>query len=115
MAQWTAFPHDAADYTFDAAALKKNWARLHAGDAEPLPTDAKVLAAWSLFHAGSFQKATEAGLKAGEKITAINGKPIGDDFFGTPAGRWNLASAGTPVTLTLEGGRTIRFALADFY
>ena len=65
MAKWTAFPHDAADYTYDTAALKKSWARLHAGDAEPLPTDAKVLAAWALFHAGEFQKAAEAGLKAG--------------------------------------------------
>ena len=65
MANWTAFPHDAADYTYDAAALKKNWARLHAGDAEPLPGDAKILAAWALFHAGAFQKATAAGLKAG--------------------------------------------------
>ena len=65
MAKWTAFPHDAADYTYDAAALKKKWARLHAGDAEPLPADAKVLAAWALFHAGEFQKAYDAGLKAG--------------------------------------------------
>ncbi len=59
--------------------------------------------------------AAQAGLKAGDKITAINGEPIGKDFFATPAGKWNLASAGTPVTLTLEGGRTIHFALADFY
>ncbi len=65
MAKWTAFPHDNADYTFDAAALKKKWARLHAGDAEPLPKDDKVLAAWALFHAGEFQKAYDAGLKAG--------------------------------------------------
>jgi len=65
MPKWTAFPHDSAAYTFDAAALKKKWARLHAGDAEPLPADAKVLAAWALFHAGEFQKAVEAGLKAG--------------------------------------------------
>jgi len=73
MAKWTAFPHDAADYTYDAAALKKNWARLHAGDAEPLPADAKVLAAWALFHAGEFQKAAEAGLKAGGAgITVAN-------------------------------------------
>ena len=40
--------HGAAEYTYDTAALKKNWARLHAGDAEPLPADAKVLAAWAL-------------------------------------------------------------------
>ncbi len=65
MAKWTAFPYDSSDYTYDAAALKKNWARLHAGDAEPLPKDDKVLAAWALFHAGEFQKAAEAGLKAG--------------------------------------------------
>ena len=64
MAKWTAFPHDAGAYTYDAGALKKKWARLHAGDAEPLPKDAAVLAAWALFHAGEFQKATEAGLKA---------------------------------------------------
>ena len=25
MAKWTAFPYDAADYTYDAAALKKHW------------------------------------------------------------------------------------------
>ena len=73
MAKWTAFPYDSADYTYDAAALKKNWARLHAGDAEPLPKDDKVLAAWALFHAGEFQKAAEAGLKAGGAgITVAN-------------------------------------------
>ena len=73
MAKWIAFPHDAADSAYDTAALKKSWARLHAGDAEPLPTDAKVLAAWALFHAGEFQKAAEAGLKVGGAgITVAN-------------------------------------------
>jgi tetratricopeptide (TPR) repeat protein len=65
MAKWTAFPYDAADYTYDAAALKKHWSRLHAGDVEPFPKDDKVLAAWVMFHAGEFHKACEAGLKAG--------------------------------------------------
>jgi tetratricopeptide (TPR) repeat protein len=73
MAKWTAFPYDSATYTYDAAKLKKQWARLHAGDAEPLPKDDKVLAAWALFHAGEFQKASEAGLKAGGAgITVAN-------------------------------------------
>jgi len=73
MAKWTAFPYDGAEYTYDAAALKKQWARLHAGDAEALPKDDKVLAAWALFHAGEFQKACEAGLKAGGAgITVAN-------------------------------------------
>ena len=64
MAEWTAFPY-AGDYVFDAAAVKKQWARLHAGDAEPLPKDAKVLQAWALFHSGEFQKAMDLGLKIG--------------------------------------------------
>jgi tetratricopeptide (TPR) repeat protein len=65
MAKWTAFPYDAGPYTYDAAALKKHWARLHKGDAEPVPKDEAVLAAWALFHAGEFHKAHDAGLKAG--------------------------------------------------
>ena len=73
MAKWTAFPYTDADYSQDAASLKKQWARLHAGDAEPLPKEAAVLAAWALFHAGDFQKAHDAGLKAGGAgITAAN-------------------------------------------
>ena len=72
MAKWTAFPH-AGDYAFDATSLKKHWARLHTGDAEPLPKDADVLKAWALFHSGEFQKAAEAGLKAGgDGITVAN-------------------------------------------
>jgi tetratricopeptide (TPR) repeat protein len=73
MAQWTGFPHDAAAYTYDTATLKKKWARLHQGDAEPCPKDAASLAAWALYHAGEFQKAVEAGLKAGGSgLTAAN-------------------------------------------
>jgi tetratricopeptide (TPR) repeat protein len=71
MAKWTAFPHDLFD--FDAASVKKQWARLHAGDAEPLPKDTKALEAWVLFHRGEFQKAFDAGLKAGGAgITVAN-------------------------------------------
>jgi tetratricopeptide (TPR) repeat protein len=65
MAKWTAFPYDSAEYRYDAAALKKHWARLHAGDAEPQPKDAALLEAWALFHAGEFKQAADAGLKAG--------------------------------------------------
>lgn len=64
MAPWNPFPHPGA-YAFDAAGLAKNWARLHRGDCEPLPRDAAVLRAWVLFHNGEFQRAAEAGLKAG--------------------------------------------------
>ena len=72
MVRWTSFPH-AGDYAFDAASLKKNWTRLHQGDCEPLPKDAAVLQAWLYFHNGEFQKAQEAGIKAGGAgITVAN-------------------------------------------
>jgi hypothetical protein len=64
LSQWTAFPYP-GDYAYTAASVKKNWARLHVGDAEPLPKDPKVLQAWALFHSGEFQKAMELGLKIG--------------------------------------------------
>jgi len=71
MAKWIAFPYDGYDY--DAGKLKKHWARLHAGDAEPLPKDDKILAAWAQFHNGEFQKAYDAGLKlGGAGITVAN-------------------------------------------
>ena len=59
--------------------------------------------------------AAKAGLKTGDRIVAINGQAIGQDFFATELGNWNRGSAGTPVTLSLDGGRAVRFALADFY
>src|SRR5206468_2297190 len=61
------------EFTWEPATLRKGWARLHAGDAEPLPQDDQVLAAWALFHNGEFQRAVEAGLAAGGAgITVAN-------------------------------------------
>jgi hypothetical protein len=73
VAKWTAFPYENTAYVYDTATLKKKWARLHLGDAEPLPKDEALLAAWALFHAGEFQKATETGVKlGGAGITLAN-------------------------------------------
>jgi hypothetical protein len=69
MAKWTAFPF-AGEYNFDAVSVKKKWAKLHAGDLEPLPTDKNVLDAWAQFHNGEFQKAQASGLKLG--LTGLN-------------------------------------------
>jgi len=72
MAHWTAFPHAGA-YRHDAASVTRGWSQLHGGDAEPLPGDPQVLAAWVLFHNGEFQQAAEAGLAAGGAgITVAN-------------------------------------------
>lgn len=72
MAKWTAFPQP-GQFRYDVAGVARDWARLHAGDAEPLPSDPEVLRAWALFHNGDFQQACEAGLAAGGAgITAAN-------------------------------------------
>jgi tetratricopeptide (TPR) repeat protein len=62
---WTAFPYPAETYQYSAAALKKAWARLHAGDAEPFPSKAVLVEAWIAFHAGQFAQAVRIGLDAG--------------------------------------------------
>ena len=63
--KWAKFPHADKAYAFDAAGLKKHWARLHRGDCEPFPKDADVLEAWRHFHAGEFALAVDTGLAAG--------------------------------------------------
>ena len=75
MGKWTAFPH-LGEYQFDAASLQQHWPRLHAGDAEPLPADPRVLEAWVLFHNGEFQRAAQAGLVLAElRGLASDGAP----------------------------------------
>lgn len=64
-AAWAAFPHAAKPFSHSAAALKKHWPRLHRGDRETCPSEAPVLEAWRLYHAGDFQGAYDAGLAAG--------------------------------------------------
>lgn len=64
MHQWTPFPHAGA-YPFDAATVRDQWPRLHAGDVEPPPENTRVAEAWALFHSGAFQQARDAGLRAG--------------------------------------------------
>lgn len=73
MARWKAFPYPSPAYRYTPEALRANWARLHAGDVEPLPADGKLLSAWALFHAGEFEAAMQAGLAAGGAgITVAN-------------------------------------------
>ena len=62
--KWAKFPHPEKSYAYDAAALKKNWARLHKGDWEVFPKEPAVADAWRHYHAGDFQTAVEAGLAA---------------------------------------------------
>ncbi|MBS0514337.1 MAG: hypothetical protein JSS16_02550 [Proteobacteria bacterium] len=80
---WKAFPHSDKAYDYAGDKLAKAWAKLHAGDQEPLPDEkhvAKLLKAnpklgkdaaktadalqdaWRAFHRGDFHEAYEAGI-----------------------------------------------------
>ena len=75
MATLAAFPHAGA-FTLDAATVKKQWARLHAADREPLPKHPRILAAWVHFHNGNFQAAFDAGMKAGADGLTVANKAV---------------------------------------
>jgi tetratricopeptide (TPR) repeat protein len=83
---WNAFPHPEASYDYAGGKLKKNWARLHVGDREPFPDEARVETllgahkslkpkgddaagvlqdAWRAYHRGDFLQAVELGDKIG--------------------------------------------------
>lgn len=64
MHSWTPCPR-AGVFQHDRESIALQWARLHLGDAEPLPTDAALLDAWVLYHNGAFEAAALAALALG--------------------------------------------------
>ncbi|SBT06178.1 conserved hypothetical protein [Candidatus Accumulibacter aalborgensis] len=62
---WKEFPYPNQAYRYPGAALEKNWARLHRGDCEPFPANAKVQEAWRSYHSGDFGQAVDSGLACG--------------------------------------------------
>ena len=71
-AAWLPCPH-AAEYPFDARRTRREWPRLHALDAEPLPADPGALQAWALLHGGQFEAAEFSGLAGGPSgVAAAN-------------------------------------------
>lgn len=74
MSAWKKFPHSDKTFAYPGGALQKNWARLHCGDCEPYPDNAKVQAAWRSYHVGDFGKAVELGLACGMPGYAVANK-----------------------------------------
>jgi tetratricopeptide (TPR) repeat protein len=58
-----AFPYEQGPYRHEGEALRRNWERLHKGDREPYPADAKAADAWRAFHRGDFAEAIALGSK----------------------------------------------------
>ncbi len=99
-ARWATFPYADAKFDYAGAKLSKAWKKLHAGDGEPFPDEARVAAlmaansklgkpaqadaiaaaladAWRAFHRGDFQDAYEAGLALGPIGTSVAIKAAG--------------------------------------
>jgi hypothetical protein len=56
-----------------------------------------------------------AGIRAGDRIVAIDGRPIDPATDAGAQAEWARAPAGTKVAMTLSDGRAVAFQLADFY
>lgn len=71
---WPPFPYPSAGFEYTGARLRRAWAGLHAGDAEPWPRATALVDAWIDFHAGRFEQAARAGLAAGLDGYAVANK-----------------------------------------
>ena len=59
--------------------------------------------------------AEAAGWKAGEEITAIDGRPVTAAYNGSELSRWRFGPAGKTVSLTLADGSTRTLTLKDYF
>ncbi len=103
---WNEFPYPDSAFAYAGDTLRRGWARLHQGDCEPFPDNARVKAllkagpdlegylpenlvgntkaiaealqsAWRNFHSGHFQKAYEEGLELGPLGAVVAAKAAG--------------------------------------
>ncbi len=74
MTSWNSQLDPSGVFRHDSNFVAQNWARLHAGDAEPLPADIDVLNAWTLFHNGHYEAAADAGASLGDAGMTVANK-----------------------------------------
>jgi membrane-associated protease RseP (regulator of RpoE activity) len=70
--------------------------------------------ALEVFHVAKASPAQAQGWKTGDKITTIDGKPIGADYWDSQYG-WQFQPAGTKVTLQLDDGKVRKLTLEDYF
>jgi tetratricopeptide (TPR) repeat protein len=99
-AKWTPFPYPSKAFDYPGDKLEKAWPKLHAGDAEPYPDEARVAAllkanpklgkaaqagaiadaladAWRAYHRGDFEAAHAAGIALGPIGAVVACKAMG--------------------------------------
>lgn len=68
-----------------------------------------------IVHVARGSPAESAALRAGEKIVAVDGKPVDATYTRGDLWRWRFRPPGTPVKLQLSAERQILLRLADYY
>ncbi len=66
-------------------------------------------------HVSAGGPAAKAGLKAGDRLVAIQRRRVGPGFPERVESEWPFAPAGTPIEVGLADGRIVIVTLADFY
>ena len=59
--------------------------------------------------------AAAAGIKAGDRITSVNGQPVDEKFYRTAMSDWSQRAAGEEAQLTLSNGSRVSVTLRDYY
>ena len=75
--QWAKFDQQNDAFDYSESELKKNWAKLHAGDCEPYPTDKTLIQAWQAYHRGDFAEAVDLAGDVGEAGHVVTNKASG--------------------------------------
>mgnify|MGYP001627257351 CR=1 FL=1 len=71
--------------------------------------------ALTIVHLSEGSPAARGGWAVGERIVAIDGKPIGTGYTRSSLWRWRYGPAGRRVKLTIEGGEVREIQLAAYY
>ncbi len=70
---------------------------------------------FNVLHVSPGSPADRAGLKKGDKLTAINRTAVDPAFFNGALANWARGAAGTRTEVTKSDGTTVTLTLADYY
>jgi len=70
---------------------------------------------FKVLHVSPGSPADRAGLKKGDRLSAINGAAVGPAFFNGQLSSWARSASGTKVEITKSDGATVTLTLADYY